>query len=133
MREQVTGIQSTKTKDSPKETVSAPTNKLTFYLSPSGDRKLDLNDETGLAKIIEDSSGPKRKVDYFIKVNAGNIAYNPFDKSYPTNSVALGKRMGKASYSFKAVTRRAFDLYTSFLKTRQQKCLQEAQGAIDAK
>jgi len=135
MREDTSSsVQSTK-KNVAKATEKVATNnpKNIFYISYTGDRKMDLNDQTALGKIIEDNSESRRKIKYFIKVNANNNPFNPYDKSYEVSSVALGKRMGKVTYTFLEVRQRAFDLYTTFLKTRQNKCLLEAQGAINAK
>ena len=126
-------IKSTKVKEATDHLVSTNKPITTFYISHTGDRKLDLNDQTALGKIIEDNSDARRKVKYYIKVNANNQPYNPFDKAYDLSSISLDKQMGKSTYIFLEVRQRAFDLYTMFLKTRQNKCLLEAQGAINAK
>ena len=67
---------------------------------------------------------------YFIKIGLDNRAYNPigmFDEGQHNKILA---KVGKNQFNFKRVNKKVFDLYTTFLRTRNLSWLNNANREI---
>jgi hypothetical protein len=68
---------------------------------------------------------------YFAKVNSYGKLYNPMGIFSEGKSQKFLSRIGRNEYNFKRVTLRTFELYTSFLKSRNMAWINQAEREMN--
>lgn len=70
------------------------------------------------AKIINDK--------YLVKIGINNTVYNPIGMFSENQPNKILSKIGKKEFNFKRVNKKVFDLYTSFLRTKNLAWLNNA-------
>ena len=81
----------------------------------------DYTDEEGNARHdkVKDTTFAKSENDkFFIKIGLDNRAYNPIGMFSEGQHNKILSKIGKKEFNFKRVNQRVFELYLSFLKTK---------------
>lgn len=97
--------------------------------------KLDLDNNPIVTKNIDQALAKKitlsnNKVKYWIKIGAHGRIYNPiglFSEGRANKHIA---RSGKEEWQFRQVNKKVFDMYVSFLKTKNLAWLHNAERQI---
>ena len=108
------------------------TNKETYYYTLMGDHdKLDedelpisLNDST---KVLAKKTTINHSTKYFVKVGTHGKIYNPIGLFSEGNVNKFLSKIGKKAWEFKEVNMKVFNLYLSFLKTKNLAWLNNAE------
>ena len=81
----------------------------------------NLTDEQSAAYMVESPNGNQ----YYVKHNLMNEIYEPHDTSYISQAFQLAKIRGQDGqpYRFVTVNKGQFELYVSYLKTKDKKYL----------
>ncbi len=70
----------------------------------------------------------EEKQDYYVKINSGGFFYNPIGiYNNLGDNTAFDNRKGKPVFAYRRVGQEAFNLYVSFLKTKNQAYLTNAE------
>jgi hypothetical protein len=80
-----------------------------------------------VAKSIQTDNHPLR---YYIKVGAYGRIYNPIGMFSEGTNNKFNAKIGKKAWEFKEVNQKVFDLYTSFLSTKNIAWLNNAEREL---
>ena len=92
------------------------------YIDGDGNSRHDEENKKTFAK--------QEKGKYFIKIGLDNRAYNPIGMFDEGQSNKVLAKIGKNQFNFKRVNKKVFDLYTTFLRTRNLAWLNNANREI---
>lgn len=85
------------------------------------------SESNALAKAIITNG----ELQYFAKINAYGKLFNPMGMFSEGKSNKFLSRIGRNEYNFKRVTLRTFELYTSFLKSRNVAWINQAERELN--
>lgn len=107
---------------------------LTEYFTILGQHeRLDLDDNPILIKNTQEAlakktiAQPNNKTKYWIKIGAHGRIYNPMGLFSEGKSNKYMERYGKSEWRFRQVNKKVFDMYISFLRTKNIAWLHNAE------
>lgn len=112
------------------------TNRIVNYYTMLGDHEfLDENNKprtheeknTVVAKSIQIDNNPLR---YYIKVGTYGKIYNPIGLYSEGKNTKFLSKIGRKEFEFKEVNQKVFDLYTTFLSTKNIAWLNNAEREL---
>ena len=83
------------------------------------------------AKALAKEITANGETKYFAKVNSYGKLYNPIGMFSEGKSNKFLSRIGRNEYNFKRITSRTFELYTSFLKSRNIAWINQAEREMN--
>lgn len=85
------------------------------------------NEDKALAKIVNVDNNPNR---YYIKVGTYGKIYNPIGLYSEGHSEKFLSKIGRKQFEYKEVNQRVFDMYISFLSTKNIAWLNNAEREL---
>lgn len=126
--------QTKKTAPKTKTKVIEPIDNITYYTILGDHDQIDenghpicLNENT---KVCAKLKKTENKTRYFIKTGLHGKIYNPIGMYSEGTSAKFLSRIGKNAWSYKEVNQRVFDMYLSFLKSKNLAWLNNAQREL---
>lgn len=89
---------------------------------------IDVNNECCYAKIVSTTSNKHLSIQTFVKATQTRNIIDPWNKTETLRSNRLVP--GGNAYAFKKISKKGFDLYLLYLKTRNQVYLRDAEKEL---
>lgn len=94
------------------------TREFKYYTSVGDGDYIDDDGNACHTELKENTFAKSRDGKFFIKVGLDNRAYNPIGMFSEGQYNKILSKIGKKEFNFKKVNQRVFELYLSFLKTK---------------